>query len=248
MNITHINQKTATTQREQLIQALGSENNESQWLVFMYTIKDIAPFLCSSAGSPTKEQISHSFIGQLGFKSFKHMRLTKVSEGGLNLNDSKWEIWSKAFKTVEAHPYLAELELTANAIAKKTTAYKNGLPSSREEFEQSEKEMKDRRQQEKQSTMSNMKLRITELEQELIAANAKIEAHDAAKSDLTAIVDSVAQLKAESAALSTKCEELQLKNNELEYDSRVSQARYADLQKRLSSMTLWQRIKADFNI
>lgn len=248
MILTNIHSATAQKAHQELLTALGSENNPSQWLVFMNTAKQHLPFLFES-GRPTKAQIENSIIGQLGFNSWAEMIEADQDKRGLSWSVNSWKLWSKAFKVVNQHEYLCDMNITASAVMRLASDFKNvEFPSSLEELEQARSAIVQKKKADDAEKVSSLKARVLELEKELIAANAKIEALDASKQGLAAIVDSVTQLKAENAALSTKCEELQSKNNELEHDARVSKSRYADLKKRLSSMTVWQRIRGDFNI
>ena len=249
MELTHIHSNSAKQAHTELLQALGSENNPAQWIDFMRTVFKYFPFLMRDSGAPTNQQIENSAIGQLGFKSWSAMIKAPREEGGLNWSWNNWKQWKKAFKVVNQHEYLCDMNITASAVMRLASDFKDvEFPTSLEELEQAKSAIAQKKKVDEAEKVSSLKARVQELEQKLIAANAKIEAHDASKQDLATIVDSVAQLKAENAALSTKCEELQSRNNELEHDARVSKSRYVDLKKRLSSMSLWQRIKADFNI
>lgn len=248
MVLTHIHSNTAQQAHTELLEALGSENNPSQWIEFMRTAHRHLPFLFES-GRPTKQQIENSVIGQLGFSSWSDMVEADQDRQGLSWSINSWKQWSKAFKIVNQYEYLCDMNITASAVMKLVSDFRDvEFPSSVEELEQAKSAIAEKKKADEAEKVSSLKARVLELEKELIAANAKIEALDTSKQDLAAIVDNVAQLKAENTTLNIKCEQLQSRSNELEHDSRVNKTRYEELKKRLSSMTLWQRIKAEFNI
>ena len=97
MVLTHIHSTTAKQAHQELLTALCSENNPSQWLVFMNTAKTHLPFLFES-GRPTKQQIENSIIGQLGFSSWSEMIEANQDKQGLSWSVNSWKQWSKAYK------------------------------------------------------------------------------------------------------------------------------------------------------
>ena len=248
MKVSHIHSTSAQQGYNELLTALGSENNPSQWLVFMNTAKQHLPFLFES-GRPTRQQIEISIIGQLGFASWSEMIETDQDKQGLSWSVNSWKQWSKAYKVVLQHSYLTEMNLTASAVMTLQSLFKDiDFPANAEELEQAKAAIAEKKKSDEAEKVSSLKARVLELEKELIAANAKIEVLNSNSQDLAAIVDSVTQLKAENAILSTKCEQLQFRSDELEHDARVSKTRYESLKKHLFAMTLWQRIRAEFNI
>lgn len=185
MVLTHIHSATAQKAHQELLTALGSENNPSQWLVFMNTAKQHLPFLFES-GRPTKAQIENSIIGQLGFSSWAEMIEADQDKQGLSWSVNSWKQWSKAFKQVSAYPYLADMDITASAVMKLKAMFKDDFPTTAESLEQAKLETKARKEQEEAERVSNLKARVSELEQQLIAANAKIEVLEKQHSEFAA--------------------------------------------------------------
>lgn len=249
MGVTHINEKAAQKMRDELIEKLELEGRDDLYLDFMRLLERLAPHLMSdSGGAPSAATTAASFVGALGFSSFAEMRRTKKESGGLELNDSKWENFKKAYKIICQHPVLEKLGLGAWPLVKKVEGFGDDIPTNEQELKAKDEELKQKKEEEKQRSQKQIVDENNDLRLEVVKLNAKLEAHQQSSHDLTQIIESVSKLKDENAALSAQHQELQNRNNELEHEARVSKTRYEELKNRLSSMTLWQRIKADFNI
>ncbi|MFD3396351.1 hypothetical protein ACE41R_05850 [Alteromonas macleodii] len=214
MVLTHIHSATAQKAHRELLTALGSENNPSQWLVFMNTAKQHLPFLFES-GRPTKAQIENSIIGQLGFSSWAEMIEADQDKQGLSWSVNSWKQWSKAFKQVSAYPYLAEMDITASAVMRLKSMFKDDFPTTAESLEQAKLETKARKEQEETEKVSNLKLRVSELELQLIETNAKLEIHEKQHSEFAAQQRQLIELQAHQTKLVDENQSLTKKVGEL---------------------------------
>lgn len=234
MVLTHIHSTTAKQAHQELLTALGSENNPSQWLVFMNTAKAHLPFLFES-GRPTKQQIENSIIGQLGFSSWAEMIEADQDKQGLSWSVNSWKQWSKAYKVVNEYSYLSEMNITASAVMKLKATFKDDFPTTVENLEQAQLETKARKEREEAEKVSNLKLRVSELEQQLIAANAKIEVLEKQSGEFAAQQRQLIELQAHQSKLVDENSSLTKKLDGL-----------TNALARLKSMTRWELFKAFF--
>ncbi|MEZ2727805.1 hypothetical protein ACBQ21_28010 [Pseudomonas putida] len=95
----------ARAAHDELVSALGTENNPRQWMVFMQAVTRLLPDVLSS-GRPSRDVINRSPIGQLGFTSWQAMIEAPATANGLGWNFSAWKAWRRAWSTVENHPWL----------------------------------------------------------------------------------------------------------------------------------------------
>ncbi|MBT48652.1 MAG: hypothetical protein CL491_00915 [Acinetobacter sp.] len=232
MALTHIHSTTAKQAHQELLTALGSENNPAQWLVFMNTAKAHLPFLFKN-GRPTKKQIENSIIGQLGFSSWSEMVKADQNKQGLAWSWSSWKKWSKAFKVVNEYAYLAEMNITANAVMKFKSTFKDDFPASAEALEQAKAETKARKEKEEAEKVSNLKARVSELEQQLVAASAKLEVLEKQSNEFTSQQRQLVELQSQQSKVVSENESLVKKNNEL-----------SSTLKALKSMSRWDHLKA----
>ena len=180
---------------------LGTESADS-WLVFMDEIALNLPFLFD-VGRPSAEQIADSEIGDAGFKSWKD-----YVEKGLGWKISAWEAWRRAYKTVQDHPYLRDLEPTVSAI-NKTSAVggKDAFPADVDAWKAGQKEVVNRATEAKSLSLAAAKKRVIELEA-VISAKDEIMA---GMNDLVLLKEnSLAQVTAARVLDMTKIDELDL--------------------------------------
>ena len=232
MVLTHIHTATAQKAHQELLTALGSENNPSQWLVFMNTAKQHLPFLFES-GRPTKAQIENSIIGRLGFSSWAEMIEADQDKQGLSWSVNSWKQWSKAFKQVSAYPYLAEMDITASAVMKLKSMFRDDFPTTAESLEQAQLETKARREKEEAEKVSNLKARVSELEQKLVAASAKIEVLEKQSGEFAAQQRQLIELQSHQSKLVDENNSLTKKLDGL-----------TNAIAKLRSMTRWEHFKA----
>lgn len=105
----------ASIAHDELLAALGTENNPAQWMIFMEAVTRLLPAVLSS-GRPSRETIERCAIGQLGFKSWKEMIEAPINDGGLGWNISAWKSWRRAWAVIEAHPWLRNEPLTSSEV------------------------------------------------------------------------------------------------------------------------------------
>lgn len=127
----------ARSAHAELLAALGTESNPSQWMDFMDAVTRLLPDVLSS-GRPTKESIQRCAIGQLGFTSWQAMIEAPTDTNGLGWNFSAWKAWRRAWSTVEAHPWLRQEAMTSsevNTLAQDCKRNDEPFPSSADELE-----------------------------------------------------------------------------------------------------------------
>ena len=189
-----------------LLTALGSENEPGQWFVFVKTVKEILPFV--SVGRPSYELVEPSVIGRKGFASWKVMVAAPKEDGGFNTPYNTWKKWSEAAEFIFKHPYLEQLRLKQGGIKRlrdKFNAADIEFPTSIDELEDAERQHAEYLAQSKAIDIKALKDNIVALEQQLLAANAKVQVfenqtNDASEKQLTIVRENV--------ALSAKLEEL----------------------------------------
>ena len=174
MNVTHINFAEAKAVHGRLIEALGTENNPGQWLVFVKLVKELLPFV--GRGRPTKSEIENSVIGQYGFSGWGKMVQAPVEDGGFNIPLNTWNKWSQADEFICQYPYLESMNLSQSGVKALKDRFKNvEFPKSVEELEVAEVELKKQKASDEAEKVSSLKSRVLELEQQLVAANAKLD-------------------------------------------------------------------------
>lgn len=120
---------------QRLLDALGTENQPDQWMVFMETVTELLPDVLAP-GRPSAAAIQRCMIGQLGFASWTSMIEAPVAERGLGWSWSAWKQWRRAWASVERAPWLRQSGLTPaqiNALALDAKALGKDLPASEAE-------------------------------------------------------------------------------------------------------------------
>lgn len=98
-----------------LVAALGTENNPSQWMLFMEAVTTHLPDVLSS-GRPSAADIRNSVIGLYGFKSWRQMIEADIGDGGFGWNYSTWKAWRRAWSVVDAMPWLRDERVTYSEV------------------------------------------------------------------------------------------------------------------------------------
>lgn len=98
-----------------LVAALGTENNPSQWMLFMKAVTTHLPDVLSS-GRPSAADIRNSVIGLYGFKSWRQMIEADIGDGGFGWNYSTWKAWRRAWSVVDAMPWLRDERVTYSEV------------------------------------------------------------------------------------------------------------------------------------
>jgi hypothetical protein len=200
MSFTHIHSNTAKQAHAELLEALGSENNPSQWVEFMRTAHRHLPFLFEP-GRPTKQQIENSAIGQLGFSSWAEMIEAERDKGGLDWSLNSWKLWSKSFKVINQYEYLAKMNITASAVMKLASDFRNAeFPSSKDELELARAAIAEKKKADETEKVSNLKARVIDLEKQLIAERTRVDGLRENQQDVIELSIQFSKLKDANAA------------------------------------------------
>ena len=195
---------------------LGTESADS-WLVFMDEIALNMPFLFE-VGRPSAEQIADSEIGEAGFSSWKN-----YVEKGLGWKMSAWEAWRRAYKTVQDHSYLRDLEPTVSAINKTSAdGGKDAFPANVDAWKSGQKEVVRKAADAKALSLAAAQKRVIELEavmsakDEVIAGMKVTYTHDVAVlNDLVLLKENaLAQVTTARVLEMTKIDELNARLND----------------------------------
>lgn len=138
MNVKRLINPDAKAKHQEIVDALGTENNPTQWMIFMRAIDKHIPEL-SSKGRLSAVTIERSLIGQLGFSSFKEYAEAPLKDGGLNWSIGGWNAYRRAWSLVKNHAFLEQVEITAgslNAFANEIKKLDIDFPVSMREFEE----------------------------------------------------------------------------------------------------------------
>jgi len=211
MTVTHINKVEADKVYEELLEALGTEHNKGQWFEFVKAVKHWLPFV--GKGRPTGDQINNSVIGQKGFTGWQVMVAAPLADGGFNTPVDTWNKWSQAAEVVFANPYLEKLKLSQPAVLKLRTKFKGmDFPGNKEDLEKAEEQHKLNDAKAKADNIKELKDRILELEQEIIAANAKLGVFESQHNDNKDQQLKLVEIEKSSAVLKSESEQ-QIKEN-----------------------------------
>jgi hypothetical protein len=221
MSITHINESTSRAVLKELLVALGSENNPQQWLEFMSVMRSHLPFLIGGT-KPTKAQYEGSIIGALGFKSWAEMVSSPVEDSGLNWSINTWNKWSQAYNVVISNPYLKDTELTYVQILKLKTTFKDDFPVDIESLEKAQSDLKEQKLKDKADNVQKLKDRILELEQQLVAANSKVEVFVSQQNDNKEQQLKVVEIEKASAILKSESAQKEKENTKLSAELKES--------------------------
>lgn len=222
--------------RQELVAALGTENQPVQWMTFMDTVTRLLPDILSP-GRPSTEAIKCSPIGQLGFKSWQAMIEAPADSGGLAWNFSAWKAWRRAWAVVQAHPWLRDQALTSseiNTLANDLKRRAKPFPGSPAELQQLE--------QEKLATAEQKRAETLTAAQEALAEARKALAETEGR--LAALSDQLAQEKIISAGLQTSAGKLQGEIVQL----RAQIELLSQPQAVPRSLTRWEHLKAVFGL
>lgn len=208
----------------ELIEALGTENNPAQWLLFMQAVTKLLPEILKK-GRPTAEAINKSVIGQLGFSSWQAMLEAPVSAGGLGWNVSAWRAWRRAWGVVQANQWLLEAGLTSSEVNTLATEQKGeNFPKSLEEFEALKEGRSAALEHAKANSLTKLKQQLKDAQTAAQAATAQAEAAQAQASMQSVInsnkekefIDELINLKAEKAELLAQVQTLTAQLNALQ--------------------------------
>lgn len=217
----------------QLLEALGTENNPAQWLLFMQAVTKLMPEILKK-GRPTAEAINKSLIGQLGFKSWQAMLEAPVSAGGLGWNVSAWRAWRRAWGVVQEHKWLMDAGLTSSEINTLAIEQKGAdFPQSLEEYEEIKEERSEALEHARANAITKLKQQAKDAETAAQAAQAQAQEAQAQAKLLNAInknyeakeqslINDLVTIKAEKAKLLAQVQTLTAQLNTLQNQSPLS--------------------------
>jgi hypothetical protein len=132
MDVSRLVTVEAATGYQRLLDALGTENQSDQWMVFMEAVTELLPDVLAP-GRPSAAAIHRCMIGQLGFASWTAMIEAPLEARGLGWSWSAWKQWRRAWASVERAPWLRQSGMTpaqVNALALDAKAMNVELPAS----------------------------------------------------------------------------------------------------------------------
>lgn len=258
--ISWLTPRDAQEAHQELVQALGTENNPAQWMIFLEAVTRLLPDVLSS-GRPSTEAIKRSVIGQLGFTSWRAMIEAPTAEGGLGWNWSAWVAWRRAWKVVQEWPYLRDLPLTAaqiNRIHQATKDRPEGFPESAAALEAWEVEQKEQRQEQRAVSVETLKNQIADLESQLKETTRALDLTTTKAANLEDHLRATEQVMKEvnqdHGKLQAHYDQLKLDNIALEHDLKEvekkakrdaeSLEKTRKIAKRYQGMSRWNHFKA----
>lgn len=222
--------------RQELVAALGTENQPVQWMTFMDTVTRLLPDILSP-GRPSTESIKRSPIGQLGFKSWQTMIEAPAELGGLAWNFSAWKAWRRAWTVVQANPWLRDQPMTSseiNTLANDLKRLEKPFPSSSEALQEILRGKAAATEQKRSETLTAAQEALAEARKALAETEGK----------LAALSDQLAQEKITSAGLQTDAGKLQVEISQL----RTQIELLSQPQAVPRSLTRWEHLKAVFGL
>lgn len=216
-----------------LLTALGTENNKGQWMLFMQTVTELLPQILKE-GRPKAEDISASFIGQLGFKSWQAMLEAPASENGLSWNVSAWRAWRRAWSVVQANQWLLEAGLSSSEVNTLATEQKReDFPKSLEEYEKIKEGRSEALEHARANAVTKLKQQAKDAETAAQAAQAQAQEAQAQAKLLSAInknyeakeqslINDLVTIKAEKAELLAQVQTLTAQLNALTNENSLS--------------------------
>lgn len=173
MNTVQFEAPMARENHKALLLALGSENNPGQWMVFMETVERLLPEL-SEKGRLTQDALNRTFIGQLGFGSWKEY---VEADAGLSWKIGGWNAYRRAWTALKSAPYLREMDVKAgwvNSMSRSLAKEDREFPQTREEFDALVEEREQQKLEEKESQKSALLEKIELLEKSLADSKAEM--------------------------------------------------------------------------
>lgn len=170
--------RNAQDVRQELVTALGTENQPVQWMTFMDAVTRLLPDILSP-GRPSTEAIKCSPIGQLGFKSWQAMIEAPAELGGLAWNFSAWKAWRRAWATVQAQPWLRRQALTSseiNTLANDLKRLEKPFPGSFEALQEILQAKAAATEQKRSDTLTEAQREAAEARQSLAEMGGKLDA------------------------------------------------------------------------
>ena len=205
--ITMLVPESARSIHAELLTALGTETNPSQWMLFMDAVTRLLPDVLSP-GRPTREAIQRSAIGQLGFKSWREMIESPIDAGGLGWNWSGWKAWRRAWTIVQAYPWLREQPIGSselNALQQELSRSETPFPQSLEQLDAYRAERETIAAERRNNSIASLNRNLEEAQLRATQAEAQVvvlaEQLEAARTHNTSLGRQLEQLEAQAQGL-----------------------------------------------
>jgi hypothetical protein len=212
--------------RRAIIESMvGLDTPKNQWMSFMAAIDMYVPSLSKNvSGAPGADEFKGSLAQELGFKSNREMLFAPKENNGLGQKEGSWKAMKSAWTVVRQYPYLLKMELTVNAVnsLSENFAFLDVMPTSVDKHKQAEKA---KRELSKKTNIENVeywKEKYKDLEQQLIAANAKLEVFESQQNDNKDQQLRVVEIEKNSAVLQSQCEQQEKENTKLSAELKES--------------------------
>jgi hypothetical protein len=197
---------------------VGLDTPKNQWMSFMTAIDMYVPSLSKNvSGAPSADEFKGSLAQELGFKSNREMLFASKEINGLGQNEGSWKALKSAWSIVRKYPYLLKMELTIYAVnsLSENFAFLDVMPTSVDEHKQAEKSKRELSKKANVDNIVHWQEKYKELEQRLIAANAKIEVFASQQNDNKFQQLKVVEIEKTSAVLRSKCEQQEKEKSKL---------------------------------
>jgi hypothetical protein len=197
---------------------VGLDTPKNQWMSFMTAIDMYIPSLSTSkAGKPSNDEWEGCLAQELGFKSNHEMLYAAREVNGLGQNAGSWKALKSAWSIVRQYPYLLKMELTVDAVNKLSANFDflEKMPVSVDEHKLAIKEKIERKKKADKENVEHWQEKFKEIEEQLIAANAKLEVFSGQQNDNKEQQLKVVEIEKTSAVLKSKFEQQEKEKSKL---------------------------------
>jgi hypothetical protein len=204
---------------------VGLDTPKNQWMSFMTAIDMYVPSLSKNvSGAPSADEFKDSLAQELGFKSNREMLFGSKEVNGLGQKEGSWKAMKSAWSVVRQYPYLLKMELTVNAVnsLSENFAFLDVMPTSVDEHKQAEKSKRELSKKANVDNVDHWQEKYKEIEQQLIAANAKLEVFESQKNDNKDQQLRVVEIEKTSAVLKSQCQQQEKENTKLSAELKES--------------------------
>lgn len=221
--------QSAEIVRKLLREKIDADEKKSMlWIETMTAFDVHLPFL--KQGAPNKADIESSIIGQLDCSSLKEFI---ESEKGLGWSYNTYRKQRQAWGVLKEYPFLINAGVSYNDALKQRGNLDVAKPKSLDEYNQMLANIQAEKERKEAEKVSNLKVRVSELEQQLVEASAKLEFHEQQRIKFSARQRQMFELQTQQA-------KLEVENSSLvkELDGLTSAIA------KLKTMTRWEHFKA----
>lgn len=174
---------------DRLLKLLEPEKDKTFWMEFVRIVLQHIPAL-SNRGRPPADVIASSFVGTLGFSSWKDYVVTPVKNGGLGWSATTWKRWTEAYALTQAHGWIATGNFSADEVRSLARDYSDGeWPQSLEQhlqakarkaeskrLEREAKKAADAEKLEQVQRIPVLELQVLDLQKQVQAQQDKVDA------------------------------------------------------------------------